>query len=87
MKSMKSSKKNDDLISNYGNWEQYNVTQTADLPKTPPSPSPHTHQSIIEEEEIPELEAGLSFTNGALPYDELEDGTPYISGSFNGWRY
>ena len=30
---------------------------------------------------------GLGFVNGSLPYDELPDRVPYITGTFTGWRY
>ena len=32
-------------------------------------------------------EQGLGFTDGAKPYSDLEDQSPYICGSFTGWRY
>ena len=30
---------------------------------------------------------GKGFVNGHLGYDELDDGVPYLTGSFTGWRY
>ena len=30
---------------------------------------------------------GLGYANGSLPYDELDDKTPYLCASFTGWRY
>ena len=32
-------------------------------------------------------EAGLGHVNGAVPYECLDDGVPYLAGSFTGWRY
>jgi len=33
------------------------------------------------------MEPGLGHVNGAVSYDELDDGVPYLAGSFTGWRY
>ena len=33
------------------------------------------------------VDPGKGHVNGSLPYDDLDDGVPYISGSFSGWRY
>jgi hypothetical protein len=43
----------------------------------------YTNPENPEEVYVP----GLGHVNGALPYDELDDGVPYIAGSFTGWRY
>ena len=32
-------------------------------------------------------ESGLGFVKGNLPYSELADKIPFVTGSFTGWRY
>lgn len=41
-----------------------------------------------EIDKIPEdFKPELGFTNGSLPYEQLDDKIPYIAGSFTGWHY
>jgi len=34
-----------------------------------------------------EVGPGIGFVDGHLPYEDLDDGVPYLTGSFTGWRY
>ena len=34
-----------------------------------------------------EMGAGLGHVQGNLPYEQLENKSPYLCGSFTGWRY
>jgi hypothetical protein len=40
-----------------------------------------------EENPYDPLDPGLGFAKGNVPYEELENRIPYITGSFTGWRY
>jgi len=33
------------------------------------------------------MDPGIGYVNANLSFEELEDQVPYLTGSFNGWRY
>ena len=52
-----------------------------------PSAESQTGMEMDYEESEKNVDPGLGHVNGSLPYDDLDDQVPYISGSFSGWRY